>query len=69
MKFSEEIIRAMLKALRHYDWRLVSQYIVVSSLLSDLWPDIAFCPKVDVLLLWGALSDDRSGLSFVSLSL
>jgi hypothetical protein len=38
----------------------ISQYIVVSSPLWDLWPDIASCPKLE---MW------RSGLSFVSLSL
>jgi hypothetical protein len=42
----------------------VSQYVKVSSPLWDLWPDITFCPKVAVLSLWGALSDERSGLSF-----
>jgi hypothetical protein len=44
----------------------VSQYILVSSPLWDLWQDIASCLKVDVLILWGSHSDERSGLSFVS---
>jgi hypothetical protein len=47
----------------------VSQYVKVSSPLWDLWPDIASYLKVAVLSLWGALSDERSGLSFVILSL
>jgi hypothetical protein len=46
-----------------YDWRPVSQYVVMSSLVCNLWPDIIFCLKAAVLSLWGALSDDRSGLS------
>jgi hypothetical protein len=29
----------------------------------ELWPDITFCLKVALLPLWGALSDERSGLS------
>jgi hypothetical protein len=49
-----------------YDRRSVSQYVVVSSSLWNLWPDIIFCLKVAVLSLWGALSDERSGLSSVS---
>jgi hypothetical protein len=30
------------------------------------WPDIYYCLTVTVLFLWGALSDERTGLSFVS---
>jgi hypothetical protein len=45
-----------------YDWRSV----LVSSSLWSLWPDIIFWLKVAVLSLWGALSDERSGLSPVS---
>jgi hypothetical protein len=41
------------------------QSVLVSSSLY-LWPDIIFCLKVAVLSLWGALSDERSGLSPVS---
>jgi hypothetical protein len=44
----------------------VSQYVLVSSSLWNLWPDIIFCLKVAVLSLWSALSDERSGLSPVS---
>jgi hypothetical protein len=29
------------------------------------WPDIYYCLTVTVLFLWGALSDERTGLSFV----
>jgi hypothetical protein len=44
----------------------VSQYILVSSSLWNLWLDIIFCLKIAVLSLWSALSDERSGLSPVS---
>jgi hypothetical protein len=30
------------------------------------WPDIYYCLTITVLLLWGALSDERADLSFVS---
>jgi hypothetical protein len=29
------------------------------------WPDIYCCLTITVLLLWGALSDERTGLSFI----
>jgi hypothetical protein len=48
------------------NWWSVSQYVFVSSSLWNPWPDIIFCLKVAVLPLWGALSDERSGLSPVS---
>jgi hypothetical protein len=48
------------------DGQSVSQYILVWSPLWNLWPDITFCLKVAVLSLWGALSDERSGLSLAS---
>jgi hypothetical protein len=41
----------------------VSQYVLVSNSLWNLWADIIFCLKVAVLSLWGALSHERSGLS------
>jgi hypothetical protein len=44
----------------------VSQNVVVSSSLWNPWLYITFCLKVAVLFLWGALSDERSGLSPVS---
>jgi hypothetical protein len=40
--------------------------VLVSSSLWNLCPDIIFCVKVAVLSLWGALYDERSGLSPVS---
>jgi hypothetical protein len=49
-----------------YGWRSVSQYVLVSSSLWNLWPYIIFCLKVAVLSLWGTLSEERSSLSPVS---
>jgi hypothetical protein len=49
-----------------YNWRSVSQYVLVSSTIWDFWPDFFFF-KLQPCLIWGALSDERSGLSFVSL--
>jgi hypothetical protein len=50
-----------------YGWRSVSQFVLVSSPIWDFWPEIFFFFKVSVLSFGGALSDERSGLSFVSL--
>jgi hypothetical protein len=46
--------------------RSVSQYVLVSSSLWNLWPDIIFCLKVVVLSQWGPISEERPGLSPVS---
>jgi hypothetical protein len=54
------------KSKSHCDWRSVSQYVLVSSPVWDFWPEIFFF-KVTVLSFGGALSDERSGLSCVSL--
>jgi hypothetical protein len=51
----------------HCDWRSVSQSVsksFVSSPNWGSWPDIYYCLTVTVLFLWGALSDERAGLSF-----
>jgi hypothetical protein len=37
----------------------------VSSPIWGSWPDIYCCLTVTVLFLWGALSDERTGLSFI----
>jgi hypothetical protein len=52
-----------------YDIRSVSQSALVSKSLWNLWPDISSCRKVAVLSLWGALSDERTGLQFAVQSL
>jgi hypothetical protein len=43
----------------------VSQSVLVSSPIWGVWPGIYYCLTVIVLLLWGALSDERTDLSFV----
>jgi hypothetical protein len=53
----------------HCYWRLVgrsvsqsvSQSVLVSSPIWGSWPNIYYCLTVTVLLLWGALSDERTG--------
>jgi hypothetical protein len=57
-----------------YDWRSVSQYVLVSSSLVGLATRYYFlseccCVKFAVLFLWGALSDERTGLQFAMQSL
>jgi hypothetical protein len=54
-----------LRSKLYYDWRSVSQPVLVSSPIWGSWPDIYYCLTVTVLFLWGALSDGRTGLSFV----
>jgi hypothetical protein len=48
------------------NWRSVSLSVLVSSPSWGSWPDVSFYTKVTVQSMWGALSDERSGLSFVS---
>jgi hypothetical protein len=43
----------------HYNCRSV----LLSSPIWGSWPDINYILKVTVLSIWGALSDERSGLS------
>jgi hypothetical protein len=57
-----------------YDWRSVSQYVLVSSILVGLASRYYFlseccCLKFAVLFLWGTLSDERTGLQFAVQSL
>jgi hypothetical protein len=66
-------LTAISKSKSHYNWWSLSQYVKVWSPLWDLWPVITFCPKIVfwklLSCLWGGLSDERSGLSVVILSL
>jgi hypothetical protein len=58
--------RQMPKSKSHCDWRSVSQWVLVSSPIWGSWPDINYYRlTVTVLLLWGALSDERTSMSFV----
>jgi hypothetical protein len=43
----------------------VSQSVMVWSHIWGSWPGISYCLTVTVLSLWGALSDERTGPSFV----
>jgi hypothetical protein len=43
----------------------ISQSVLVSGPIWGSWQDIYYCLTVTVLLLWVALSDERTGLSFV----
>jgi hypothetical protein len=45
----------------HCDWRSVSRPVFCS------WPDISYSLTATVLSLWGAPSDEGTGLSFVRL--
>jgi hypothetical protein len=54
------------KSKSHCDWRSVSQSLLVSSPMWGSWSDIYYCLTVTVLFLWGALSDERTGVSFVT---
>jgi hypothetical protein len=47
-------------------WVKVTLRLTVGQSVSlGVWPDIYYCLTVTVLLLWGAFSDERTGLSFV----
>jgi hypothetical protein len=48
-----------------YDWRPVSQYVLMSSPFWFSWPDVCYCLAVSVVSLRGALSE-RTGLSIFS---
>jgi hypothetical protein len=52
----------------HCNWRPVSQSVLVSSPIQDSWPDISYCLTFTILSLWGALSDERTCLSFVRIT-
>jgi hypothetical protein len=56
------------KSKSHCDWQSVSQSVLVSSPIWGSWPDIYYCLTVTVVSMWGALSDERTGLSFVRVS-
>jgi hypothetical protein len=47
-----------------YDWRSVGQSVLEWSTHLGLRPDFYYCQTIAGLLMWGALSDERMGLSF-----
>jgi hypothetical protein len=63
------IIVHFTKSILLYDWRSISQYVMVSSTLVGLATRYYFlseccCLKYAVLFVKGALSDERTGLQF-----
>jgi hypothetical protein len=56
-------LRSESESKSHCDWRSVSLSVLVSSPIWGSWPDI-YCLTVRSFL-WGALYDERTGLSFV----
>jgi hypothetical protein len=46
----------------------VGQSVLVSSHIWGPRPDICYCQAFAVLSMWGALSDERTGLSFVAVT-
>jgi hypothetical protein len=55
------------KSKSHYDWRSASQYVLVSSPNLGLLTRDFFFQSNCLVFFGGALSDERSGLSCVSL--
>jgi hypothetical protein len=47
-----------------YDWRSVGLSLLASSPMWGSKPDFCYCKTVAGLLMWGALSNERTGLSF-----
>jgi hypothetical protein len=57
------------KSKSHYDQEPVSQSVLV---LSPIWgqrPDFCCCQTVAVLWMWGAISDNRMGLSLTAVKI
>jgi hypothetical protein len=51
------------KSKLRYVRRSVGRSVLVSSLILGPRPDLYFCHRVAGVLMWGALSDERTGLS------
>jgi hypothetical protein len=43
----------------------VNQFVLVSNSIWGLWQDVSCCSTVTVLSMWGAVTNLRTGLSFV----
>jgi hypothetical protein len=56
---------SQIKSKSHYDRRSVGQSVLVSSPIWDRRPDFLYCQTAAVLSMWGTLSEERTGLSFV----
>jgi hypothetical protein len=53
------------KSESRYDRRSVGQSVLVSSPICGPKPGFCYCHTVVVLSMWGTLSDERMGLSFL----
>jgi hypothetical protein len=60
------ISESTVKSKSHYDLRSVGQSVLVSSPIWRPRPDFCYCQKFADLLMGGALSDERMGLSFIA---
>jgi hypothetical protein len=61
----KRLLQLLFQSKSHCDSQSVSQEVLVSSSIWGSWPDIYYSLTVTVWFLWGALSDERTGLSFV----
>jgi hypothetical protein len=57
------------KSKSRYDRRSVSQSVLVSSPIWGPRSDFCYCQTTAVLSMWGALSDERTGLSFTAVKI
>jgi hypothetical protein len=56
--------RSLLKSQSRYDRRSVGQSVLMSRLIWGPRPDLYYCQTLAGLLMWDALSNERTGLSF-----
>jgi hypothetical protein len=70
-KMAVTSVQGLIKSKSHCDWQSVSLSRSVSPGFVRFgrswgsWPDITSCLKVSALSMWGAPSDEKTGLSFV----
>jgi hypothetical protein len=67
LQFQKIVVCYKVKFKSHCNWQSVNQQVLVSSPIWGSWPDIYYPSTVTVLFFWGALSDERTGLSFYTL--
>jgi hypothetical protein len=54
------------KSKLYYGWRSAGQSVLVSSSIRGPRPDFSYCQTAADLLIWGAFSQERAGLSLTS---
>jgi hypothetical protein len=59
----------ILKSKLHYDWLSDGQSVIVSSPIWGPRADFCYCQIVVVLLMWGALPEERTGLSLTTVKI